>query len=128
MIHGWRLFYPARPFTLNDRLHHHAKAKLNTEWRDAFTLMARAHKMPKGLDHITVIVRHHFTDQRYVPDCDNSAPAAKAAIDGLVAAGVITDDGPRWVGPVTYELPVLGPQAGLELIVIDEPAPELLHI
>lgn len=128
MIDVWRLFYGARPFSSNDRLHHHAHNRLVEEWKGAFCMLAREARIPKGLDHITITVVQHYTDERYEPDHDNCAPAVKAATDGLVLAGVVQDDKKRWVGPTTYHLPVLGKQIGLELLVFNEPAPELIAL
>lgn len=126
MIEAWRLVYEAKPFTSNDRLHHMAKAALNEEWINAFAMLARVHRLPKGLDHVTITATHLYTDERYVPDDDNCHPAVKAAKDGLVAAGVVQDDGPAWMGPTTYAVPRKAKRAGLELLVIHEPAPDPL--
>lgn len=124
MLESWSLFYGAKPFTLNDRLHHMERDALVKEWSGAFCQLARVARIPKALAHVTVSVTHHYKGARYVPDCDNAAPAAKAAIDGLKLAGVVADDGPRWVGPIHYEIPVIAASPGLELLVTAE-APTL---
>lgn len=48
-------------------------------------------------------------------------PSAKAAIDGLIDAGVIDDDTPDIVPSITFKRPILGEQAGLKLTVIALP-------
>jgi hypothetical protein len=47
-------------------------------------------------------------------------PAAKAAIDGLVDSGLITDDTPDIVKTITFHAPRTG-RDGLVLIISGEP-------
>ncbi len=55
--------------------------------------------------------------QRSQQDVGACFPAAKAAIDGLVGAGVIPDDTPDHVITLTFRAPVVGQGDGLELVV-----------
>ena len=52
------------------------------------------------------------------------APAVKAALDGIVDAGVLPDDGPAFVWAVTYRAPFRSArkQNALILTITEEPA------
>lgn len=114
----WELVYPAPPWLMNqdNLMHHLARHRRRTEWKEAFWALAKAAKMPTGLDHVMIRITHRYTSKR-PPDCDACAPAAKAAIDGLVLAKVVADDSPTYVGPITYEIPVRSGHDALELVV-----------
>jgi len=55
-----------------------------------------------------------------VPDSDNFIASMKPALDGIVRAGVIVDDGPEHVTilPVTNERVAHRPQARVEITVV----------
>lgn len=93
----WELEYKARPWTTNkDRtMYHHTRAKLVKEWREAFKLLALEQKLP-ALKVFTVEVVPRLRDQR-LQDTAACNPAAKAAIDGLIDAGVAPDDSNEWL-------------------------------
>lgn len=106
----WTVAYEARPWTANQdmRLHHKPRAEKIAEWRRAFWGLARAAKVPP-LGRIGVTVEPHY--RRWngkFPDPASCAPAAKAAVDGLVDAKVIPDDGPRYVAWVKFLPAVMG--------------------
>ncbi len=42
-------------------------------------------------------------------DADGPHPTYKALLDGVVSAGVLVDDGPKWVRSVTYHAVAPGP-------------------
>jgi len=94
--------YEARPWTMNaDRqMHHMARAKLVREWRDAFCWLARKERI-KPMHQVVIIVQPHLKGKA-LRDTDSVSPAAKAAIDGLVDARVLIDDGPREVVEIRY--------------------------
>lgn len=100
----------------DNRLHYRARAELRAEWKAAFWGLAKQARIPKGLPHIEVFVTHHY--RANVPDCDACAPAVKAAIDGIALAGVVQNDGPKWVGPITYQLPHKALRPALELLLV----------
>lgn len=114
----WHLIHFDKPWLMNhdNNLHYRERANLRMVWKNAFWGLAKQAKIPK-LDHVRLSIIHHYSDRRYVPDCDACAPAVKAAIDGIRIAGVISDDGPQWVGPITYELPVKSLRNALEVVV-----------
>lgn len=75
-------------------------AQLTDEWRGVFHHLALAHHVPK-FDRVTIEVDHQTRTNR-LPDTVAIAPAYKAALDGLVDAGVLRDDGPAHVLAVTF--------------------------
>lgn len=119
MSHTFDLRYDARPFTANgDRQrHYHAKAALVKEWRDAFCLLARSQRVPR-FAAVVVTVTQHTASRRSLPDTGACAPAAKAAIDGLVDAGVLPGDGPDVVRALTFLAPVVSGADALELSLV----------
>ena len=60
-------------------------------------------------------------DRRRRSDVGNVYPAAKAAIDGLVDAGVIPDDNDRYVEAITFRPSLILGHAGLRLLVTGSP-------
>ncbi len=112
------LSYPARPWTTNAerRLAPHARARLVKEWREAFFWLAKSAEIPR-LEAATVTVVQHSRDARWKPDTGACMPAAKAAVDGLVDAGVLADDGAAFVRALVFLPPVIDGADGLELVI-----------
>ena len=90
---GWRLVYDQPALSLNaERKAHWATRHRHTaEVRQAFAILARQAKIGRH-DRIAVTVHHEVRRAGPLPDIGNCYPTAKAAVDGLVDAGVITDD------------------------------------
>lgn len=83
----------------NQRLHHHAKAKLTKAWRQAACEAVVTGFNPDHYDraHITVAIRFPTNHRR---DVGNLYPTAKAIVDGLVDANLLADDDDtRVLGP-----------------------------
>lgn len=81
---------PCELINANQRLHHHAKAKLTRAWREAVPREIVCYKRPlHPRAHITVTIRFATNHRR---DVGNYYPTAKAIVDGLVDAGVLPDD------------------------------------
>ena len=105
---SWTLTYHARPWSLNvERAGNRWKrAEMISEWREAFRVLAIA-------EHITplttLVVHAHpfYRTGRSIPDTAACVGSVKAAIDGLVDAGVLTDDTPDIVRTVTFHAPVV---------------------
>ena len=99
------LRYPARITSANRfrNLNHHAKGRISAEWREAFAWLARAARTP-AFKSVGITIDVELTGGRQM-DCDASAPCSKAAIDGLVDAGVIEDDKPPFVRWIRYNAP-----------------------
>lgn len=100
-------------------LHYRARAAYDRSWRSTFMLLANHARIP-AQSAITVTVaqtcKHHS-----LPDIGANYPTAKAAIDGLVDAGVIPDDDPAHLVYLGFAAPERGDEDRLILII--EPAP-----
>jgi hypothetical protein len=108
--------YPKRPWTLNIERqgNRFRRAKLVAEWRQAFAQLAA--ESPR-LAAIHVTAQPHLRHRGSMPDTGACIGAAKAAIDGLIDAGVIPDDGPSVVLSLRFLAPLVDGQDSLELIV-----------
>jgi len=104
----WTLTYHARPMALNGERasNRFRRAEAVKEWRDAYRLLALGDKIPP-LQWIHVEARPQYRTARSLPDTAACVGSVKAAIDGLVDAGVLPDDGPELVRRVTFEAPVV---------------------
>lgn len=102
----WTLTYCARPWSLNveRRTNRFQRAPMVAEWRDAYRLLALEERIPR-LVWMHVEARPEYRNARSLPDTAACVGSVKAAIDGLVDAGVLTDDGPELVRRVTFEAP-----------------------
>lgn len=100
----WTLSYPEAPWSLNEERKRHWswRAERTRQWRDDFHLLALEAKIP----HCKVIqVRFEIEGPGRLQDICNGYPALKAAVDGLVQAGVIDDDTPEHLVAVTFTAP-----------------------
>lgn len=87
--------YKRPPVMANDRFSHWAvKARLVRDIRTATKLLA--HRLPE-LGRIRVSLVWIVTDKRRRDGGENVTPTLKPMIDGLVDAGVVTDDTPDLV-------------------------------
>ena len=112
------LHYGKRPITLNAerRMHHHERAKIVKEWRNAFAWIALLNGVPR-LDRVVIVAQPHLSGGK-MQDCDACHPCVKAAIDGLVDAGVLIDDSPPHVLEIRYMAPLKESKDGLTITVI----------
>ena len=97
--------YDARPWTLNSErqgsTHWTTTRKMTVEWRTAFFWLARS--KPVKFDAVNIEVD---VNMRYpVADTGACFPAVKAAIDGLVDAGILPDDTPDHVLSILFRAP-----------------------
>lgn len=106
-----------RPLPMNAyrRLHYRQRADYDRGWRESFAWVARAKKVPH-LDAAIVTVAQ-TCKRPPLPDVGASFPTAKAAIDGLVDAGVLDDDDPTRLLAITFVAPVRGTVDRFALIV-----------
>lgn len=126
---SWRIELPARTvlLTSNERLGIHQKASRIKALRNTGWAMARYYKIPQlQRAHVYYVLHPDTTTRRRDPG--NWAPSAKAAVDGMVDAGVLPDDNSeRLLGPdPRIGVPVAGSQ--LVLIVTDLDAMDPQHI
>lgn len=89
-------------YSANDRLHWRSAKRLKVHWRDV-GYGAACRQRQLGLirqpEHVHLLVEQ-VPGSRRKTDPGNVAPAAKAAIDGFVMAGLlIDDDSERLTGP-----------------------------
>ena len=103
----WTLDYEQAPISLNRErnMHWSYRNRATQEWRQAFAVLARAQHVPH-LDAIHLDV--HVTMRGKLQDVVNCYPSAKAAIDGLIDAGVIPDDDPAHLLSVRFWAPTRG--------------------
>jgi crossover junction endodeoxyribonuclease RusA len=118
----YRLTYAARPWTLNREraINRFERAPLVREWRQAFRILAFQAKIPP-LDKVAVTVRLRLRAHGRPQDAGACFPAAKAAIDGLVDAGVLPEDNGRHVVSLLFPAPEIGAEIDeltLELEVV----------
>ncbi|MER7707191.1 hypothetical protein ABTX81_30360 [Kitasatospora sp. NPDC097605] len=102
----------------NDRLHWAVRARRVREIRDAARWMARHNKVPRlARARIDVVVHPKPRASRFDPH--NWGPSAKAAIDGLVDAGVLPDDSSAYL--VASEVRAGDPVRGgrLDLVITE---------
>lgn len=102
-------------------IHWTVRAKTVKEWREAFGWLAVASKVPTdgtvGPCHIEAIP---LTTTRRRQDVGACMPVVKAAIDGLVDAGVWPDDTPDHVLSVRYWPQQLAADSGLRLVIVTD--------
>jgi crossover junction endodeoxyribonuclease RusA len=82
----------------NHRRHWSEHNRITQELKDAAIVMARSQKVPR-LDRVHIVGVHRPVNNR-VRDAGNLYPSFKACVDGLVSAGVLSnDDDAHVVGP-----------------------------
>jgi len=120
----WALvFLGERPPTLNAERRQHPLARARTvrRYREAFAALALEQRVPQ-LGRVRVRCWAILRTRRSVPDVGAHIVAAKAAVDGLVDAGVLADDGPEQVVELAFVAPVFGgPEDGF-VVVVEEVA------
>lgn len=112
--------YDQRPWTLNAerRMHRLERARTAREWRTAFAVLAAANRVGAfGSTPVIVLIQPHLAHGRMF-DCDACHPAAKAAIDGLVDAGVLDGDDPEHVTEIRYLRPLRDSADGLTVVIL----------
>lgn len=87
-------------------LHHFTRAKKVKEWRTASCVAAKARRIPK-MKAVEIRFIPHRLDKRGMADTGGHFPVAKAMIDGLVDAHILTGDGPDTVRRLIFEAPVV---------------------
>lgn len=109
--------YNKRPWTINAerRMHYQTRAALVREWRESFMILARANSVPIYDKAVLIVQPHHIKGP--LQDVDACHPAAKAAIDGLVDAGVLKGDGPAHVIEIRYMASLPDSSEGLSIII-----------
>jgi crossover junction endodeoxyribonuclease RusA len=114
------LSYPKRPMTTNAERagNRWGRAEHTKEWRESFGWIARKEKIPR-MKWINVTVQP-FQKRGRLQDTAACNPSVKAAIDGLVDAGIVPDDSGEYVRMITF-LPCMRGDDQLTLIIEGEP-------
>lgn len=107
---GWELIHRDRPWTTNAerKWSPYQRAAVVKEWRNAFHMLAWAEKLPRPIKSPVVISAVPILRDHRGQDVGACYPAVKAAIDGLVDAGVLDDDTPHYVASIVFITPELG--------------------
>lgn len=115
------LAYEERPnFGMNKErtVHHMVRAKWTKAWRGAFCELAKDAMLP-SMSKVEITIQPYVLNARYRQDvCFGVAPLAKAAIDGLIDAGVLLDDNANVVVKLTF-MPAIYGRDALELTITD---------
>ena len=105
---------------LNDRGHWATRYRRSQDLKKAACVMALKAKVPR-LGRVSVVAEYQPPDRRH-RDADNPVASVKAAIDGIVAAGVLpSDESPRYVESVTCRIGQPYPKGRLVLYVTEVP-------
>ena len=105
---------------LNHRNHHMKRHQLTQVIKSAAIWQAKAQRIPR-LEHVQVHGLLHAPDKRH-RDPGNWALTQKAAIDGLVSAGVLADDHAGIVDDRGIQLGEPGRVLAYSLVITEVPA------
>lgn len=124
---SWRIELPVGTLLINanDSLHFRKRAELVKALRATAWAMARQAKLPAiQRAHIHYVIHPDTKSRRRDPG--NWSPSAKAAVDGLVDAGVLPDDNHKHLlGPdPRIGRPVKGSQLVLWITDLDQMTPD----
>jgi crossover junction endodeoxyribonuclease RusA len=113
------LSYQRKPITTNAERagNRWGRAEATKEWRHTFAWLARKERIPR-MRWINVTVQP-FQKRGRLQDTAACNPSAKAAIDGLVDAGVVPDDSGEYVRQITF-LPCVRGDDQLTIIIQGE--------
>lgn len=111
-----------RPLTVNRLVNMHRQqwAKRTRAERVAWALLAEHHDVP-AMQRADIVATPLHRDRRSPQDPAACAPAVKAAIDGLVDAGVLPDDTGDHVASVLFTPPDVCGRDGLRLTIREHP-------
>ena len=113
-------FVGSRPLTANRArtLHYREWGPINRMYREYFCWKAQEAAIPH-LERIWVCATPLHKDNRTPQDVGGCSPAVKAAIDGLVDAHVIDDDGPTQLLSIMFMQPDVCGRDGLRLEIVE---------
>ncbi len=97
-------------------MHYHERARRVRETRERFHWYAKAQAIPR-LEAIMLFVYPLAADRRWKPDVAACYPTVKAAIDGLVDAGVLADDDETHLRSITFFPRKVCGKNGIKLII-----------
>jgi len=117
-----KLIIPGRLPGLNDitdaaRENKYASAKMKREYTDLVAWCAKSARLPR-FDRVDLVITWYEPNQKR--DKDNIMAGQKFILDGLVQAGVLSNDGWKQIGKVTHDFKIdrNNPRVEVELIEI----------
>lgn len=121
----WTLTHHARPWTVNTERnwHYHQRARQTREWRAAFGALALQATLPRPFTEPVIIVACLRLKGARSQDPGACFPAVKAAIDGLVDAGILLDDDGQSILAITFTRPTLHCEKDTLTLLITETEP-----
>lgn len=116
--------HPGRPLTVNRlaSMHRQAWATHTRHTREAWAWLARQAELPR-LERCRITATPLHANRRSLQDPSACAPEVKAAIDGLVDAGVLADDNGDHVAAIEYLPPEITGRDGLRIQIEEQPQP-----
>lgn len=116
----WWLEDDERPWTMNsERSWHWSKRAMRTKsTREKFFYLAKMEGVPR-LEFVSIDIVPLYKGGGPKADTGSHFPSAKAAIDGIVDAGVIIDDSGRYIQKITFWSPVDHSHDGMRLVITD---------
>lgn len=93
------------------------RARFTRKWREAFGDLARIARLPRGLTEVEIEVDVVQGPGSVLADIGAHWPGVKAGVDGLVDAGVMADDSPKYLRRVVLNPPARGKTPCLRLTV-----------
>lgn len=108
----------ARPLTVNAvaKLHRQQWATHTRQTRETWAWLAVQARVPR-LVRARIVATPLHKDCRSPQDVAACAPEAKAAVDGLVDAGVLDDDSPEFLVELAFRPPDICGADGLRLVI-----------
>lgn len=94
--HTARFDWKSPPLTENDRMNRYLRARIVRDVRLAGRLAFLPLARTGPHDHVNVQLTWYVPDHRR-RDTDNVVPTLKALCDGIVDAGIVPDDTPRYM-------------------------------
>lgn len=117
---SWTIELPAglKLLSLNQRLHWAERNRRAQALKKAAWALALQAKIPR-LERVLITAEHQPPPDGRHRDGDNYAPSAKAATDGIVAAGCLPADDSRYVAATTCTIGAPHPGGRLVLHVTE---------
>ena len=79
------------------------RARIVRDLQDLAIVAARGHRPIVGTVSVIWTVRYPKGVRTDKGEASNAQPSTKALLDGIVRAGLIEDDGPKWVVSETFQ-------------------------
>lgn len=117
----WSLTDNTRPWTTNAERswHFRKRAEMVKACRTRFYLLTKASSIP-SLRKVRIHAYPIARDRRWRPDVGACYPAVKAAVDGIVDAGVIPDDNDQYLTSITFYAVQVEGFDGLRIVIEED--------